>query len=172
MRPDLDEQVEMIIDQGLDRMLEQHRLADVPPPVAGVQIGTRLIATTECTESAEYKQAIIDADEDDIVLTHRLTGVPVSVIKTARVEREGTEAGPLEHWLLTHPKIKHWVRALYSVRSFFRMKKAAQRGVVSHRDYLQAGKSVGGVHAVEPVAEIVARFERARQAANEKTSSS
>jgi nitronate monooxygenase len=120
----------------------------------GVQIGTRLIATTECTESAEYKQAILDAGEEDIVLTHRITGVPVSVIRTARVEREGTEAGRIEHWLLTHPKIKHWVRALYSVRSFFRMKKASQRGVVSHRDYLQAGKSVAGVHAVEPVARI------------------
>jgi len=122
----------------------------------GAQIGTRLIATAECTESAEYKQAIIDAGEDDIVLTHKITGVPVSVIKTARVEREGTEAGPFEHWLLTHPKIKHWVRALYSVRSFFRMKKASQRGVVSHRDYLQAGRSVAGVHAVQPVAEIIA----------------
>jgi nitronate monooxygenase len=43
----------------------------------GVQIGTRLIASTECTESAEYKQAIIDASENDIALTHKITGVPV-----------------------------------------------------------------------------------------------
>ncbi len=124
----------------------------------GVQIGTRLIATTECTESAGYKQAIIDAGEDDIVLTHKITGVPVSVIRTLHVEREGTEAGRFEHWLLTHPKIKHRVRALYSIRSFFRLKKANQRGVVSHKDYLQAGKSVAGIEAVEPVAEIIARW--------------
>jgi len=121
----------------------------------GVQIGTRLIATTECTESAGYKQAIIEAGEDDIVLTHKITGVPVSVIRTKMVEREGTEAGRFEHWLLTHPKIKHWVRAFYSIRSFFRMKKASQRGVVSHLDYLQAGKSVAGIEAVETVAEII-----------------
>ena len=82
----------------------------------------------------------------------------MSVIKTARVAREGTEAGPIEAWLLTHPKIKHWVRALYSIRSFFRLKKASQRGVVSHRDYLQAGKSVSGVDAVESVAEIFRRW--------------
>ena len=111
----------------------------------GVQIGTRLIATTECTESAGYKQAIIDADEDDIVLTHKITGVPVSVIRTEMVEREGTEAGRFEHWLLTHPRVKHWVRAFYSIRSVVRLKRANQRGVVSHRDYLQAGKSVAGI---------------------------
>jgi nitronate monooxygenase len=124
----------------------------------GVQIGTRLIATSECTESAEYKQAIIDAGEDDIVLTHKITGVPVSVIRTAMVEREGTEAGPFEHWLLTHPKVKHWVRMMYSVRSFIRLKRANQRGVVSHRDYLQAGKSVAGIEAVESVAKIIGRW--------------
>ena len=124
----------------------------------GVHIGTRLIATTECTESAGYKQAIIDAHEDDIVLTHKITGVPVSVIRTPMVEREGTEAGPIEHWLLTHPRVKHWVRMLYSVRSFIRLKRANRRGVVSHRDYLQAGKSVSGIHKVESVAEIFDRW--------------
>ncbi len=124
----------------------------------GVQIGTRLIATTECTESAGYKQAIIDANEDDIVLTHKITGVPVAVIRTKMVEREGTEAGRFEHWLLTHPRVKHWVRAFYSIRSVIRLKRANRRGVVSHKDYLQAGKSVAGIEAVEPVAEIVARW--------------
>jgi nitronate monooxygenase len=126
----------------------------------GVQIGTRLIATTECTESEDYKRAIIDAGENDIVLTHRITGVPVSVIRTERVEREGTEAGPIEHWLLTHPRIKHWMRALYSIRSVIGLKRAAKRGVVSHRDYLQAGKSVAGIDAVRPVAEIIEEWTR------------
>ncbi len=124
----------------------------------GVQIGTRLIATTECSESAGYKQAIIDAGEDDIVLTHKITGVPVSVIRTEMVEREGTEAGRFEHWLLTHPRIKHWVRAVYSIRSVVRLKRANRRGVVSHRDYLQAGKSVAGIEAVETVAKIIERW--------------
>lgn len=126
----------------------------------GVQIGTRLIATTECTESIGYKQAIIDANEDDIVLTHKITGVPVSVIRTKMVEREGTEAGRFEHWLLTHPRVKHWVRAFYSIRSVIRLKRANQRGVVSHKDYLQAGKSVAGIEAVESVAEIIERWTR------------
>ncbi|MEO1087955.1 MAG: nitronate monooxygenase, partial [Acidobacteriota bacterium] len=47
---------------------------------AGVQMGTRFIATTECNSHDDYKQAVVDADEDDIVLTERLTGVPVVAI--------------------------------------------------------------------------------------------
>ena len=121
----------------------------------GVQIGTRLIATVECNESDDYKQAIIDADEDDIVLTRRITGVPVSVIRTARVEREGTEVGGLAGRMLAHPRFKHWVRAFFSLWSLIGLKRASRRGTVSHRDYLQAGRSVAGVHAVRPVADIV-----------------
>jgi nitronate monooxygenase len=132
----------------------------------GVQIGTRLIATTECSESEDYKRAIIDADEDEIVLTHRITGVPVSVIRTARVEREGTEAGRFERWLLTHPRIKHRIRLLYSVRSFIRLKRASRRGVASHRDYLQAGKSVAGIRSVQPVAEIIREWTRPERPAS------
>ena len=121
----------------------------------GVQIGTRLIATAECTESDDYKQAIVDAGADDVVLTHRITGVPVSVLRTERVEREGTEPGGLTMRLLAHPRFKHWMRAAYSLRSLVGLQRAHRRGAVSHRDYLQAGKSVAGIHEVRPVADIV-----------------
>ncbi|HUQ52341.1 MAG TPA: nitronate monooxygenase, partial [Gammaproteobacteria bacterium] len=57
---------------------------------AAVQLGTRFIATPECKASDAYKQAIVDAGEGDIVLTERLTGVPVAVIRNAHVERLGT----------------------------------------------------------------------------------
>ena len=58
---------------------------------AAVQLGTRFIATPECKASDAYKQAIVDAGEDDIVLTERLTGVPVAVIRNAYIERLGTQ---------------------------------------------------------------------------------
>src|SRR3954454_4001802 len=45
---------------------------------AGVQMGTRFIAAAECTAHADYKAAILAAGEEDIVLTDRITGVPVS----------------------------------------------------------------------------------------------
>ena len=128
----------------------------------GVQMGTRFIATTECTAPAEYKQAILDAGEEDIVLTERLTGVPVSVIRTPHIEKMGTKAGPIGRWMLRGRKTKHWMRMIYSVQSLWKLKKSV-RGSFSYKDYLQAGKSVAGVHAVEPVAEIVGRFKEAAE---------
>lgn len=128
----------------------------------GVQMGTRFIATTECTAPAEYKQAILDADEEDIVLTERLTGVPVAVIRTPHVEKMGTKAGPIGRWMLRGRKTKHWMRMIYSVQSLWKLKKSV-RGSFSYKDYLQAGKSVAGVHAVEPVAKIVGRFKEAAE---------
>src|SRR5215813_5495879 len=46
---------------------------------AGAQLGTRFIATPECRASEAYKQAILNSDENDIVLCERITGVPVAV---------------------------------------------------------------------------------------------
>src|SRR4051794_13562345 len=56
---------------------------------AGVQMGTRFIATPECRAHERYKRAIVDANEGDVVLTERVTGVPVSVLRTPYVERTG-----------------------------------------------------------------------------------
>lgn len=123
----------------------------------GVQAGTRFIATTECASPKEYKQAVVSAHEDDIVLTHRLTAVPVAVIKNERVRREGTEVPWLARRLLANPRTKHWVRAFFSLKSVLGLKKAAS-GTMSHKDYFQAGKSVAGVTAIENAGDIVRRW--------------
>ena len=78
-----------------------------------VQLGTRFIATTECEASDAYKQAIIEADADDIVLTERLTGVPVAVIRNAYIDKLGTKAGAFARWMLTGRRRKHWMRTWY-----------------------------------------------------------
>ncbi|HET7623172.1 MAG TPA: nitronate monooxygenase family protein [Gemmatimonadaceae bacterium] len=122
----------------------------------GVQMGTRFIATTECHATDEYKRAIVDAIPEDIVLTERITGVPVSVIRTPYIERIGTKAGSLARWLLRNRRTKHWMRGFYTLRSFRQLKRASLGE--SARDYWQAGKSVAGIHGVEPAGEIVRRF--------------
>ena len=127
---------------------------------AGAQLGTRFIATTECSAHPDYKKAIVDATAADIVLTERLTGVPVAVINNDYVKRLGTRAGPVARWMLRGRKTKHWMRAIYAVKSAYRLKKDLYRSE-GHEEYWQAGKSVDGIHGVEPVAGIVARFEAA-----------
>ncbi len=122
-----------------------------------VQLGTRFIATLECNASEDYKAAIVRARQEDIVLTERMTGVPVSVIRTPYIEKIGTRAGPLGRWMLRGRRTKHWMRMFYSLSSLWKLKKASYRAF-SYRDYLQAGKSVEGVQVIESVAAIMDRF--------------
>jgi nitronate monooxygenase len=124
---------------------------------AGVQVGTRFIATEECRASTPYKQAIVEADEDDVVLTERITGVPVSVIRTPYIERLGTKAGPFARWMLRGRRRKHWMRTLYALKSLWQLKRASLDESGS-KDYWQAGKSVAGVDEVLPAGEVVRRF--------------
>lgn len=131
---------------------------------AGAQLGTRFIATPECTAHADYKQAILDADADDIVLTERVSGVPLAVIRNAYVERVGTRAGPIARWMLRGRRTKHWMRTLYALRSVMQLKRASLRGA-SSADFWQAGKSVATIHAVEPAGAIVRRFAAAAREA-------
>jgi len=132
---------------------------------AGAQLGTRFIATTECTAHPDYKRAIVDAEEDDIVLTERVTGVPLAVIRTPYVERVGTKAGPIARWLLRHRRTKHFMRTLYALNSAWRLKRANFAGP-SSRDYWQAGKSVSGITSIEPAGDIVRQFAAAARAAS------
>lgn len=131
---------------------------------AAVQMGTRFIATAECNAHPDYKQAILEADESDIVLTERMTGVPVSVIRTPYIDEIGTKAGPVARWMLRGRKTKHWMRMIYSLQSIWKLKRSAVRAF-SYRDYLQAGKSVAGIEKVEPAGEIVRRFREAAEIA-------
>ncbi len=136
-------------EHGLERAL---RLG-----YAGVQMGTRFIATTECKAHPDYKAAILAAHESDIVLTDKISGVPVAIIKTPHLERQGLMAGPIARTLLRHPRAKHWVRTYYSMKSIFTLKRSSLKGA-GYKDYYQAGKSVEAIDSIEPVSAIVARM--------------
>jgi len=133
---------------------------------AAAQLGTRFIATEECQAHADYKQAIVDAVEDDIVWTEKLSGINVAVIETEYVRRVGTKAGFVAKRMLRHPKLKHTMRMIYQLRSLWELKQASLEGT-TYRDYFQAGKSVSGIHSVEPAADVVRRFAAALEAAEQ-----
>ena len=130
---------------------------------AGVQMGTRFIATDECRASRAYKAAIVTARERDIVLTERITGVPVAVINTPYIQRMGTRAGPLARRMLRGRRTKRIMRTIFALRSLRSLKRSSLDE--SGDDYWQAGKSVETVTAVEPAGVIVRRFAAAAIAA-------
>ena len=111
------------------------------------QLGTRFIATPECRASDAYKQAIVDARASDIVHTERLTGVPVAVIRNAFIERYGTRAGPFARWMLRGHRRKHWMRAIYTLRSLRGLRGSLGVGV---RQRLLAGGNVRRRHRFDP----------------------
>ena len=131
---------------------------------AGIQMGTRFIAADECSASDEYKQAIVDAAEEDIVHSERLTGVPVALIDTPFVRRMGLKAGPLARWMLRGRRTKHWMRTIYALRSLWQLRRSLH-ATSGRGDYWQAGRSVAGVRSVEPVDSIVRRFALAAHSA-------
>lgn len=126
---------------------------------AGVQMGTRFIATTECKAHADYKKAIVDAASSQIVLSEKITGVPVSVIENDYVKAVGTRAGPLARLMLQHHRMKHWMRSFYMLKSAWKLRRDERRSG-SYDVYWQAGKSVDAIHSIEPTHTIMAAFQR------------
>ncbi|MFB3112570.1 MAG: NAD(P)H-dependent flavin oxidoreductase [Gemmatimonadales bacterium] len=128
----------------------------------GVQLGTRFIATPECRASEAYKAAIVRAGKDDIVLSERITGIPLAVIRTAYIDRMGLKAGPMARWMLRGRKTKRLMRIIYALKSGWQIKRASL-DESGGRDFWQAGQSVAGISAVEPATDIVRRFAAAAQ---------
>lgn len=122
-----------------------------------VQMGTRFIATHECKAHDDYKNAILGAEESDIVLTERVTGVPLSVIRTPYVEKVGLKVGPIARFLFKFRKTREWLRFLYNAKAVMSMKRSNLKGLTT-KDYYQAGKSVNGIESVESAGDVVRSF--------------
>jgi nitronate monooxygenase len=121
-----------------------------------VQMGTRFLATEECMIQDDYKQAILDASEEDIVWTNKLAGVNSSVIRTADVERGGLRTGPVMSYLLKQRSTKNLARTALLMRSMFRYKKVVTKA--GYAKFWQAGKGVNGIDVIVPAGEVVRRF--------------
>ena len=159
-------------EQKAQELYDSLRILDVPLVCAGgigdsdgmrqvldigysaCQLGTRFIASIECQASSVYKQAIIDANESDIVLSEQITGVPVSVINTDYIRRSGLKSGALARWMLSGKRSKHWMRTFYALKSIWQLKKSSL-DESGERDYWQAGKSVEAIHSIDNCETIV-----------------
>ena len=153
-------------EKGIQQLYDELQQLDVPLVCAGgvgdangfrqaldigyaaCQLGTRFIASKECLASGVYKQAILQASESDIVLSERITGIPVSVINTDYIKRAGLKSGRLAKWMLSGNKTKHWMRTIYALKSIWQLKKSSL-DETGDRDYWQAGKSVAGIDSID-----------------------
>ncbi len=122
---------------------------------AGVQMGTRFLATTECIITDAYKQAIVDSSEDDIVWTNKIAGNNSSVIKTDDIMKGGLQTGPVINYMLRKPSLKKYARMWLMSKGIRNYSKTAFNDDVK---FWQAGKGLGNIKSVESVADVMKNF--------------
>jgi len=112
---------------------------------AGVQVGTCLLVAEECPIHPAYKEAVLSAKDTDTVVTGRIAGIPVRVLKNkmAReyVRREKAGAGKLELEQFTLGGLR---RAVFDGDT--------------ETGSLMAGQVAAQCRAIRPVAEILAEL--------------
>ena len=107
----------------------------------GVQLGTCLLASTECPIHPAYKEAVLKAKDNDTVVTGRIAGTPVRIIKNTmareyvKQEKAGADKMELEKFTLGS------------------LRRAVFEGDVKTGS-LMAGQVVGQIDEIKPVAEI------------------
>ena len=122
---------------------------------AGVQLGTRFLATNECIITDAYKQAIVDSSEDDIVWTNKIAGNNSSVIKTDDIMKGGLQTGPVINYMLRKPNLKKYARMWLMSKGLRNYSKTAFSDDVK---FWQAGKGLGNITSVESVADVMKTF--------------
>lgn len=121
-----------------------------------VQIGTRFIASLEAKVDEAYKQAILNAEPDDIVLTKKISGTPAAVIKTPYVEKMGLGLNPIEEFLMKNNLTKKYTKLARSLWGAQLLQKAARTH--TWKEVWSAGQSVGLIEDILPAGEIVERL--------------
>lgn len=107
---------------------------------AGASIGTSFIATDEAPVSEEYKNALINAKAEDIVMTTRLSGTPSAIINTAYAKKIGYKQSWLERKLSQNPRTKKYFKMLVQIKGMKKLEKAVKPG--NYKNIWIAGKSV------------------------------
>lgn len=125
---------------------------------AGCQLGTRFVASTECTAHENFKQVFLRAHARQAIATPQYDSrLPVVAVRA--IKNRGTdEFGKLQLRLLQQLEAGEITReqAQFEVETFWvgALQRAAIHGDVENGS-LMAGQSVGLVHEIKPVGEIM-----------------
>ncbi|MBQ3198989.1 MAG: nitronate monooxygenase [Firmicutes bacterium] len=111
----------------------------------GVQLGTCLLVSEECPIHANYKQAVLAAKDNSTVVTGRIKGSPVRILKNSmareylRLEKAGADKIELEKYTLGA------------------LRRAVQQGDVQMGS-LMAGQVAGQLKEIKPLRQIFAEL--------------
>jgi len=119
-------------------------------------LGTSFIATRESLATPAYRDMLVEATIDDVVLTKAFTGLPTSML-TPAIRAAGLDPDSLDERVTPAEADQ-----LYGGKS-------PEIGPKRWADVWSAGHSVSGVHGVPSAAELVERLAKEYRAAREQT---
>jgi nitronate monooxygenase len=123
---------------------------------AGASVGTIFIACDEAPISQEYKQAMVDYEEKDIVRTTKLSGSALTVINTPYVQQLGTKANWLE-WLMHNNRwLKKYIKMIIAFRGMKSVEKAAFGA--TYKSVWCAGPAIEYVKSIQPMEKIIRKL--------------
>jgi enoyl-[acyl-carrier protein] reductase II len=110
----------------------------------GAVIGTRFIATPEATAARQYREALVQAEQDETVRTRAYSGKPLRALKNpyiAKLEADPKEMHPFPQQLMI----------------------SSQRNVMAYWDpeadpeatCFPAGQGVGAIHEIKPAGDVL-----------------
>lgn len=120
---------------------------------AGVSVGTVFLACSEAPISEEYRKALVQYGEKDIVLTTKMSGSHLTVINTPYVQSIGTKAGFLEKWALRHKRLKKYIKMLIFIRGMKAIEKSAFSA--TYKTVWCAGPAIEHIRAIRPLRDIM-----------------
>jgi nitronate monooxygenase len=120
---------------------------------SAVQIGTRFIASREAKVDEAYKNAIINSEPEDIVLTMKISGTPAAVINTPYIAKQGLELNAFEAMLFKYPRTKKYMKMLRTYVGAKALEKAVNGP--TWKEVWSAGQGVGLIEEILPAREIV-----------------
>ncbi|MFI5150036.1 MAG: NAD(P)H-dependent flavin oxidoreductase [Bacteroidia bacterium] len=123
---------------------------------SGVSVGTRFIASAEAGVSPEYKQAIVDAGMEDIVMSDRISGTPSTVINTPYARKLGTHQNWLERMLSNNARTKKYFKMLVQIRGMKKLEASIHPG--NYKTLWIAGQSSELIHDILPCADLIDRL--------------
>lgn len=124
----------------------------------GVQIGTRFIASSEASVAQEYKDAILNSNPEDVVMTSRISGTPAAVINTPYIQKAGLHLSPFESFVRKNAFTAKYAKMLRYWQGTRDLEKAA--GQVTWKTVWSAGQGVGLIHDIQPTADIMKNLVR------------
>ncbi len=123
---------------------------------AGASVGTSFIATEEAPVSSDYKNAIVNAKTEDIVMTERISGTPSTIINTAYAKKIGYKQNWIERKLSSNSKTKKYFKMLVQMKGMKKLEKSVKPG--NYKNLWIAGKSVQFIDKILSIENLILKM--------------